>query len=74
MLEHFADAEVAYRRGQIQRSGRPSRRVAGPSRFQRFRDARRSNRSPVRGASRYESDGPLTRRIEDYWISSATHH
>jgi hypothetical protein len=74
MLEHFADAEVAYRRGQIQRSGRPSRRVAGPSLVQRFRDARRSRRNPVRGASRYESDGPLTRRIEDYWISAATHH
>jgi hypothetical protein len=74
MLEHFADAEVAYRRGQIQRSGRPGRKLAGPSLLQRFRDSRRSHRNPVRGASRYESDGPLTRRVEDYWISAATHH
>lgn len=74
MLEHFADAEVAYRRGQIQRSARPSRRATGPSLIRRFRDAHRKNRNPVRGASRYESDGPLTRRVEDYWISAATHH
>ncbi|HEY3925647.1 MAG TPA: hypothetical protein VGL75_13880 [Acidothermaceae bacterium] len=74
MLEHFADAEVAYRRGQIHRSGRPSRRTAGPSLIQRYRDARRLRRNPVRGASRYESDGPLTRRVEDYWLRAATHH
>ncbi len=75
MLEHFADAELAYRRGQIQRSARPSRRANGPSLIQRYRDARRSkSANPVRGASRYESDGPLTRRVEDYWISAATHH
>ena len=74
MLEHFADAELSYRRGQIQRSGRPSRRSTGPSLIQRFRDARRQNRNPVRGASRYESDGPLTRRVEDYWLRAATHH
>lgn len=74
MLEYFTDAELAYRRGQIQHSGRAARRPSGPSLLQRFRDARRSRRNPVRGASRYESDGPLTRRIEDYWISAATHH
>jgi hypothetical protein len=74
MLEHFTEAELAYRRGQIQRSGRPARHPAGPSLLQRVRDARRNRRNPVRGASRYESDGPLTRRIEDYWISAATHH
>jgi hypothetical protein len=74
MLEYFTDAELAYRRGQIQRSGRAARQPVGQSRLQRFRDARRSRRNPVRGASRYESDGPLTRRIEDYWISAATHH
>ena len=74
MLEHFADAEMAYRRGRFQRSARAGRRVAGPSLLQRFRDARRSRRNPVRGASRYESDGPLTRRLEDHWISAATHH
>lgn len=74
MLEHFADAELAYRRGQIHRSGRPSRKLAGGSRLQRFREARRSRRNPVRGASRYESDGPLTHRVEDYWIRAATHH
>jgi hypothetical protein len=74
MLEHFAAAEVAYRRGQVQRSGRPTHRTAGPSLIQRYRNARRNNRNPVRGASRYESDGPLTRRVEDYWLSAATHH
>lgn len=74
MLEHFADAEVAYRRSQLQRSGRPARHPAGPSLRQRFREARRRSGNPVRGASRYESDGPLTRRIEDHWISAATHH
>ncbi len=52
----------------------PSRPVAGPSLLQRFRDARRSRRNPVRGASRYESDGPLTRRLETQWINAATHH
>jgi hypothetical protein len=72
MLEYFTDAELAYRRGQVQRS----RGVRQPSssRLQRFRDARRKNRNPVRGASQYESDGPLTRRVQDYWISAATHH
>jgi hypothetical protein len=74
MLEYFTDAELAYRRGQLQRSGRSGRQLAGPSWLQRFRDARRSRRNPIRGASRYESDGPVTRRIEDYWISAGTHH
>jgi hypothetical protein len=74
MLEYFVDAEVTYRLEQIQRSGRTPRRLAGPHRLERFRDARRNNRNPVRGALRYESDGPLTRRVEDYWISAATHH
>ena len=74
MLEHFAEAELAYRRGQIQRSGRARRQPADRSPLQRFRDARRNRRNPVRGASRYELDGPLTRRVEDYWISAATHH
>lgn len=74
MLEHFAEAELAYRRGQIQRSGRARRQLADRSLLQRFRDARRGRRNPVRGASRYELDGPLTRRVEDYWISAATHH
>ncbi len=74
MLGHFADAELAYRRGQIRRSGRPSHRHTGPSLIQRYREARRKNRNPVRGALRYESDGPLTRRVEDLWLSAATHH
>ena len=74
MLEYFTDAELAYRRGQLQRSGRPGRQLASPSLLQRFREARGSRRNPVRGASRYESDGPVTRRIEDYWISAAPHH
>ena len=74
MLEHFADAELAYRRGRLQSSARARRHSAGPSLLQRFRDARRSRRNPVRGASRYESDGPLTRRIETQWINAAPHH
>jgi hypothetical protein len=75
MLEHFTEAELAYRRGQIKRSGRPNHRTAGPSLLQRFRDSRRSRRrDPIRGASVYELDGPLTRRREDYWISAAPHH
>jgi hypothetical protein len=74
MLEYFTDAELAYRRGQIQRSGRAGRQLAGPSLLQRVRDAHRSRRNPVRGASRYESDGPMTRRLENHWINAATHH
>ena len=75
MLEHFADAEIAYRREQLRNSARARHQLAGPSLLQRFRDARRSRRNnPVRGASRYESDGPLTRRLEDYWINAAPHH
>ena len=74
MLEQFADAELAYRRGQLQSSGRARRQLAGPSLLQRFRDARRSRRNPVRGASHYESDGPLTRRLETHWMNAATHH
>ena len=74
MLEYIVEAEIANRRRQFERSGRGGRQIAGPSLLQRLRDARRSRRSPVRGALRYESDGPLTRRIEDYWISAGTHH
>ena len=74
MLESFTDAEIAYRREQLQRSGRAGRSLGSSSLLQRFRDARRSRRNPVRGASRYESDGPLTRRIETQWINAATHH
>lgn len=74
MLPSFTDAEIAYRREQLQRSGRAGRPVAGPSLRQRFREARRNRRNPVRGASRYESDGPLTRRLETQWINAVTHH
>jgi len=74
MLPSFTDAEIAYRREQLQRSGRSGRSLAGPSLLQRFRAARRSRRDPVRGASRYESDGPLTRRLETQWINAAPHH
>lgn len=73
MLENFTEAELAYRRGQIQRSGRAARHPAGASLLQRFREARRNRRDPVRGALRYESDGPLTRRTQDYWLGAATH-
>jgi hypothetical protein len=74
MLEYFVEAELAERRRQIERSGRGRHQIAGPSLLQRFREARRRRRNPVRGASRYESDGPLTRRTQEYWISAATHH
>ena len=76
MLEYFVEAELAERRRQIERSGRgrTGHQIAGPSLLQRFREARRRRHNPVRGASRYESDGPLTGRTQDYWISAATHH
>jgi hypothetical protein len=74
MLEYFVEAELANRRRDIERRGRGGRQIAGPSLLQRIRDARRSRRDPVRGASRYESDGPLTRQLQDYWISAGTHH
>ena len=74
MHEYTLEAELAYRREHMPRSGRTSRPLAGPSLLQRFRDARRSRRDPVRGALRYESDGPLTRRLEQSWIWAAPHH
>jgi hypothetical protein len=74
MFEYLVEAELANKRRQFQRNFRPSRQITGPSLLQRIRAARHSRRNPVRGALRYESDGPLTRRIEDYWISAATHH
>ena len=74
MLQHFADAEMAYRREQLQSSGRARRQPVGPSLLQRLRDARRRRGNPVRGASQYESDGPMTRRVESHWLNAATHH
>lgn len=74
MFEYLVEAELANRRRQFQRNFHADRQLAGPSPLQRIRDARRSRRNPLRGASRYESDGPLTRRVEDYWISAGTHH
>jgi hypothetical protein len=79
MLEHqdFVTANLAYRREQIQRSFPAGRRAFGPSLRQRVRDARRSARNPVRGASRYELDGPLTRRpytFDNCWVNPAPHH
>jgi hypothetical protein len=74
MFEYAVEAELANRRRQIQRSGRAGRQIAGPSLLQRIRNGLRSRRNPVRGASRDELDGPLTRRVEDSWISAATHH
>jgi hypothetical protein len=74
MLEYMVEAELANKRRQFQRNFRTGRRIAGPSLFQRIRHGRHTRRSPVRGALRYESDGPLTRRVEDYWLSAASHH
>jgi len=75
MFEYLVEADLAERRRQIERSsrGRAGRQFAGPSFLQRFREARR-RRDPVRGASRYESDGPLTRRTQEYWLNAASHH
>jgi hypothetical protein len=74
MLEYFVEAELANRRREIERRGRAGHRIAGPNLLQRFREARRRRRDPVQGASRYELDGPLTRRTQEYWINAATHH
>jgi hypothetical protein len=74
MFEYLVEAELANKRRQFQRNFHAGRRIAGPSLLQRFLHARRNRSNPVRGASRYELDGPATRRIQDYWISSATHH
>jgi hypothetical protein len=59
----FLEAEMAYRREALisdmhrARAHRPSRvRIV-----QGLIDAIRTHRDPVRGASRYELDGPLTR-------------
>ena len=73
MFEYLVEADLAERRRQIERNRRVGRQLAGPSLIQRFREARR-RRDPVRGASRYESDGPVTRRTQDYWLNAASHH
>jgi hypothetical protein len=79
MFDHiqqdFLEADLAYRRDRLQRSfagGRPQRSL-----FARVRGARRERRSPVRGASRYQLDGPLTRRnttLASHRIIPAPHH
>jgi hypothetical protein len=77
MFEYMVQAEMANKRRQFQRNFHTGRELGGPTLLQRIRHSRHSRqtrRNPVRGALRYESDGPLTRRIEDYWISAATHH
>ena len=51
MLEYLAEAELAYRRGQIERSGHARRPIAGPSLLQRFRDVRRGG--AIRFAGRH---------------------
>jgi hypothetical protein len=74
MFEYMVEAELANKRRQFQRNFHAGRRSAGPSLLQRIRNARHTRRNPVRGALSYESDGPVTRRVEDYWLTAATHH
>jgi hypothetical protein len=79
MFDHiqqdFVEADLAYRRERLERSftaHRPERSL-----IQQLRGALRNRRGPVRGASRYELDGPLTRRVsplEDYRVVAAPHH
>jgi hypothetical protein len=79
MFDHiqqdYVEADLAYRRERLQRSftgRRPERSL-----IQQLRIAVRNRRGPVRGASRYELDGPLTRRVsrlEDCRVVAAPHH
>jgi hypothetical protein len=80
MFDHiqqpYIEAELAYRHERLQRSFDGSHRPHH-SRIQRLRGAFRNHRNPVRGASRYELDGPLTRRtttLEHYRAIAAPHH
>jgi hypothetical protein len=80
MMEHiqqpYVEAELSYRRERLQRS------FAGGHQPHRslthwVRGALRNRRDPVRGASRYQLDGPLTRRntvFDSYCITPAPHH
>jgi hypothetical protein len=73
--QDFFDAELAYRRERLQRNfvvRRPQHRLV-----QRVRGALREHRNPVRGATRYQFDGPLTRRgtpYESHRIIAAPRH
>jgi hypothetical protein len=79
MFDHiqqdFLEADLAYRRERLQRSfagSRPQRSLIA-----RVRGALRERHSPVRGASGYQLDDPLTRRnttLENYRIVPAPHH
>jgi hypothetical protein len=62
--QDFFEAELAYRRGRLQRGfavHRPQHSL-----IERVRGALREHRNPVRGATRYQLDGPLTRRVTTY--------
>jgi hypothetical protein len=76
----FTQAELAYRRDRIQRSIAAGRRRARVGMVQRLRDTVRQRRNPVRGAMRYELDGPATRlpvtgpALDSYRVVAAPHH
>jgi hypothetical protein len=79
MFDHiqqdFIEADLAYKRERLTRSftgHRPQHSL-----IQELRGAWRGRRNPVRGASQYELDGPLTRRtttLENYRVIAAPHH
>jgi hypothetical protein len=80
MFDHiqqpYVEAELAYRHERLQHAFASSHRPQH-SRVQRLRDVLRNRRNPVRGASRYELDGPMTRRattLENYRVIAAPHH
>jgi hypothetical protein len=62
--QDFLEAELAYRREQLQRGFAVRRQHH--SLVERVRGALRERRNPVRGATRYQLDGPLTRRVTTY--------
>jgi hypothetical protein len=81
MIEHigqdyFLAAELAYRRERMQRGFGTGHRPQH-SLIERLRSGLREHRNPVRGATRYQLDGPVTRRNtarESYRIVAAPHH
>jgi hypothetical protein len=80
MFDHiqqdFIEAELAYKRERLTRSFAGGRR-AQHGLVEALRNVLRDHRNPVRGASRYELDGPATRRgatLENYRVITAPHH
>jgi hypothetical protein len=79
MFDHiqqdFIEADIAYKRERLTRSFAHGRRPQH-SLIKELRGVLRGRRNPVHGASRYELDGPLTRRASTFEnrCAVAPHH